>query len=432
MKATEPTTDHSTERWKPETVAERAQVMAQLERLLAHPSFQNSKRYPRLLRYVVEQALAGNEERLKERCLGVEVFERAPDYDTNQDPVVRLSAGEVRKRLALYYQQPEHREEMVIGLHAGSYVPCFQPLLAPIFDARAPVEVGAAVEVDEDAVEDAASGIRLHKALAWGAVGLAFALALAFCWSIVEDPARIFWEPLLHSPSRVTLCAGAPKPYMIAHILSSTLKPGSAQGHALAQLQQETASSVGQMMAGSGQLSLAHVSALIHVGAMLEKHEKPFRVQLDSEATFPELREGPVVLIGAGDNAWTMRLTAPLRYGFVYDDAGKSWTIVDHKNPTAHNWTISMEQPYSSLTRDYAMVARYHDTMIDQPVVIVAGLSSQGTAAASEFLARPEALRELERSVGHDAAKANFQAILETQVIDGHAGPSHVIAVEVW
>jgi len=41
-------------------------------------------------------------------------------------------------------------------------------------------------------------------------------------------------------------------------------------------------------------------------------------------------------------------------------------------------------------------------------------------------------LRELEHRIGHDAAKANFQAIIETQVIDGHAGPSRVIAFEVW
>jgi len=52
----------------------------------------------------VEQTLAGNEDNLKERTLGVEVFHRTPDYDTNLDPVVRLCAGEVRKRIAQYYQ----------------------------------------------------------------------------------------------------------------------------------------------------------------------------------------------------------------------------------------------------------------------------------------------------------------------------------------
>jgi len=43
--------------WFPETAAERAAVHRQLERILASPLFKNSKRYPNLLRYVVERSL---------------------------------------------------------------------------------------------------------------------------------------------------------------------------------------------------------------------------------------------------------------------------------------------------------------------------------------------------------------------------------------
>jgi hypothetical protein len=409
----------------PQTDAERAQVMEQLEHLVAHVSFLNSKRYPKLLRFVVEQSLAGNDDRLKERWLGMEVFERAPDYDTNQDPVVRLSAGEVRKRLALYYQQPEHRDELVIGLHPGSYVPYFQPASA----SDAPAEA-AASDVD-DAVEDAVNGVRIHKGLLWGAVGLAFAVALTLCWRIVEDPARIFWEPLVSSPNRVTLCAGAPNSFLAAHGIASAPGDGTLQMRLAngANAQQNT---VGEMMSRAGKVSLAHVSALIHIGALLETHHKAFRVQLDLEAAFPGLREGPVVLIGAGDNVWTMRLTAPLRYGFAYNEQERTYWIADRKNPAEHNWSIAMDQPYSSLSKDYAVIARYHDATIDQPVVIVAGLSSEGTEAASEFLERSESLRTLLHDAPRAAEKVNLEAVIETQIIDGHAGPSHVVAIEYW
>src|SRR6266571_3473919 len=69
-----------------ETEAWRTIIQAQLERILANPLFKNSKRYPNLLRYVVESALEGHASELKERTLGVAVFEREPDYDTNLDP----------------------------------------------------------------------------------------------------------------------------------------------------------------------------------------------------------------------------------------------------------------------------------------------------------------------------------------------------------
>src|SRR5215472_9800413 len=115
-------------------------IREQLERLLAHPLFANSKRYPALLAYAVEQALLGNASELKERSIGVEVFGRSPTYDANADPVVRITAGEVRKRLTQYYYDPMHRGELVIELPIGSYVPSFrgpersaiEPELAPV------------------------------------------------------------------------------------------------------------------------------------------------------------------------------------------------------------------------------------------------------------------------------------------------------------
>src|SRR5215470_1199681 len=88
------------------TVPDPAAVREQLERLLVHPLFANSKRYPALLAYTVEQTLLGNASDLKERSIAVEVFGRAPTYDANADPVVRITAGEVRKRLTQYYYEP--------------------------------------------------------------------------------------------------------------------------------------------------------------------------------------------------------------------------------------------------------------------------------------------------------------------------------------
>jgi len=59
-------------------------IREQLDRLLLHQTFRNSKRYPALLRYVVEHTLKGNVEQLKERTLGIEVFGRELDYDNHR------------------------------------------------------------------------------------------------------------------------------------------------------------------------------------------------------------------------------------------------------------------------------------------------------------------------------------------------------------
>ncbi len=105
----------------------RSELLHQLERLVSSKHFRNSKRYPSFLRFVVEQTLAGKTESLKERTLGIDVFARPNDYDTNADPIVRVTAGEIRKRIAQYYQEPGHEDELRIDLPLGSYVPHFLP-----------------------------------------------------------------------------------------------------------------------------------------------------------------------------------------------------------------------------------------------------------------------------------------------------------------
>ncbi len=125
-KISEPVASHTVAAGVAETEVDRAAVQAQLERILANPLFRNSKRYPNLLRYVVERTLDGHPGELKERTLGIEVFGREPDYDTNLDPVVRTTAAEIRKRLAQYYQEPNHETEPRIDLPLGSYAARFQ------------------------------------------------------------------------------------------------------------------------------------------------------------------------------------------------------------------------------------------------------------------------------------------------------------------
>src|SRR5271157_17188 len=145
--------------------AQQEAIRQQLERMLASPLFKYSKRYPNLLRYVVEHTLAGRTAELKERSLGVAVFGREPDYDTNVDPVVRATAGEIRKRIAQYYHEPGHATEVRIDLSPRSYI--------PEFEMPSPVQPPAAAPVQQ------ATPAAAHLAmLRWRALALAAAVGL--------------------------------------------------------------------------------------------------------------------------------------------------------------------------------------------------------------------------------------------------------------
>src|ERR1700683_4893278 len=106
--------------------SDAAAIRLQLERLLSSPLICHSKRCQSLLKYVVEAYLDGSMDRVKERIIGFEVFEREADYDTNQDSVVRTTAAEIRKRLAQYYLEPGHENEIRFELPPGAYLPEFR------------------------------------------------------------------------------------------------------------------------------------------------------------------------------------------------------------------------------------------------------------------------------------------------------------------
>src|ERR1700735_1615391 len=94
----------------------RSEVAAQRERLLENSHFSHSRRFPSFLRFIVQEELEGRGDQLKERTLGVEVFGRDASYDTTSDPIVRVTAAEIRKRIAQYYQEPGHANELRISL----------------------------------------------------------------------------------------------------------------------------------------------------------------------------------------------------------------------------------------------------------------------------------------------------------------------------
>src|SRR5271165_1544992 len=101
------------------------EVEAELQRILASPIFRKAPRHSRFLSFVVRKALDGSGDSVKEYLIGLEVFDREPDYDPGSDPVVRVEAGRLRSRLADYYRKVGRLDPIHIALPKGTYVPLF-------------------------------------------------------------------------------------------------------------------------------------------------------------------------------------------------------------------------------------------------------------------------------------------------------------------
>ena len=414
------------------SVSDPSLIREQLQKLLAHSLFANSKRYPALLAYTVEQTLLGNAAELKERSIGIEVFGRAPTYDANADPVVRITAGEVRKRLGLYYYDSAHAGELVIELPVGSYVPAFrvpdtvldsppEQSEQPSSDDAPPLNEPVAPASPQSAPRFRwlpISGLIVLGCLLGFITGTRFRPAAP-----PEPPSNVerFWEPFLSSPNTTTFCLGEPAKNIDINSVNSFEAPVEASSEP---------QKLYVRLHLSGNLALADVITLTRAAAALETAHKAFRVVPASEATFAQLREGPIVLIGAFDNIWTLRITQRLRYGF--ESKNGDALLVDRKSGSKTTWATAWDLPYQKLSKDYAIVARIHDSTTGQPVIIASGISEEGTEAAGEILYNPVYLNSLLAKAPANWEKMNMEAVIETQVIEGHSGPPNILAVETW
>ena len=368
-------------------------VREQLDRLLESPLFRNSKRYPALLRHVVEASLDGRAADLKERLLGVQVFGRPADYDTNVDPVVRTSAAEIRKRIAQYYLEAAHESELRIDLPLGSYVPEFHWPARPVPRAAEP---GPAVAVPA-AAASGASRLRVDPKYIVSAAILALVVVAALAWARPwSRPSALdrFWNPVLKTNVPVVLCAGIHE----------------------------------------GGIPWPDALTLARITGAIGERKHPYEIRREDLATFTELSQGPVVLIGAFNDSWTLLLNQQSRFGFDRD-ASANW-ISDRQNPSSRKWSVDSNKldaaGHHIYSEDYAIVSRILDPRTGNIVVTAAGLHGYATAAAGAFITRADYFSQFASGAPDGWEKKNIQIVLRTEVINGSSGPPRVVASYFW
>ena len=428
--------------WVPKTEEEKDQVRRQMERLLATAHFKNSRRYPALFRFIVEETLEGRGEFLKERLLGVRVFNRPPDYDTADDPIARVTIAEIRKRIAQYYHEEAHESEMRIELTSGRYEPEFYPRkakpAAPVEPLK-PVALQPLVpETRVAAPPEKPNKPRLSFLPYWvtATAVVLVGLVAALLWRF-DRPSALeqFWNPVLKPRLTITFClpdkdvpglqiAGA------AGILSYTApaKPKDAGPIAASP---DTGPTFFDYEKNAENVSFSDVLAAMRISNWIATRGGEQRFRLVKATTLDDLQEGPTILIGGLDNDWTLRALTHLRYQFRGTDQEQYW-ITDTKKPGSRTWDVDLKTQYPAVKRDFALIARVHNDSTRQVQVIVAGIGMSATASAGEFMVDPNRLEELRKRVGPGFKDHDFEAVLGTDVVNGIPGSANILAIEVW
>lgn len=440
---------------------EQAAIREQLDRLLKSPFFRHSKRFPDFLGFVVQRTLAREVEEIKERTLGIEIFGRDADYETSSDPIVRVAAAEVRKRLAQYYQETGHEDELRITLPVGSYIPQFhspdyvhdvnidsaedvlhetqQEQRDAASEEEEFVAVTCSVEPQIDAPclkltsdapvaqpeirpgpEKTRGRRHMVPVLALTCATVVFLLVGAvLAWQVLHRSAfNFFWRPVLTTGDPVLLCVADQLQESGMPVLDPTEPSHSVWFKNDSKKDAFTT------------VAIDDLNAIIQVAAVLQSNGKKHTVKGEGMTSLADLRSGPTIFIGAFDNAWTLRLTNSLRFHFANDPGMTHPRIVESAAQTQAHWGPVQMNSYSY--RDYAVVARFTDGDTGKLAVVIAGLGRCGTLAAGQFLTDSSSLVQLKSAAQAAGNKQNMEVVLSTQVIGGQPGSPKIEAVYFW
>jgi hypothetical protein len=409
----------------------KSAILQELDNILASPPFRNSSRSKQFLSYVVQHRLDGHEELLKERSIGADLFHRPADYATGDDPVVRVQAGEVRRRLEQYYHEFSKTSEVRIDLPVGTYVPEF---------LHAPVELPVQVSTQPLPLNEAN---RKWKLIAWTALAINMLLVGVLAGPSVlrkvvrPSPLQQFWAPVFSTSQPVLVCLPKPIFYRPAPSLYDNYAkahPGTFQTQ-VERFNQPIPLDPDQKILWKDMVTFpdfglvsGDVYAGFRISEALTRIGKPSQIRIGNESSFDELRGSPAVLIGGYSNRWTMEMTSDLRYVFEEQD-GVLW-IRDRSSPDK-KWLCRLGL-HGEVVVDFGVVTRLLDSKTGHSVVSVAGITAPGTDAAAQFVSAPEYLSELARTAPPGWEKKNMQVIVQTSVIDAGASPPHVVAAYFW
>ncbi len=387
---------------------EKDVVRREMERVLESPSFRQSKRCTSLLRHLVVSALNENFDGLRERNLGVELFNRAPDYGTTEDAVVRVAAAETRKRLAQYYDQFGQVEGIRIELPPGGYVPEFR------WEAPAPLQPKAL-------------SVPSRRWLLALPATLPLAAAAFWATTYFDSPAERFWRPILRESAPVTLCLG------LVDGISGPVPAPQFNQKALEACQDTEGcrkffSSVHVVARGSA--PTGDVIGVTHMAGYLGKLGKAFRVRGHSELTYADMKEADTVLIGYFSNHWTVQAQKANRFSLRHGPPSRH--VFDQLDPGNLSWTINGGWPLMNNDVDYAIVSRVTDPQTKRTQITAAGFTPFGTEAAASLLGNEKAFSEILEKLPAGWQSKNLQLVLRTRVTRMMPGPPELVGSHVW
>jgi hypothetical protein len=432
------------------------QIQEALAAVLLSATFRSSRQSQHLLQYLVDQTLTGHDEMLKERIVGANVFDRDIGYDTGSDPIVRVRAADLRKRLAQYYTGEGAGSPIKIEIHPGSYRPVFiadsqrqaaDKVAHSPSDAKAPQEsaahavdsavqphdtniVTATAENDQD-LQQAKDRIRWMRAALMGA-GLAIVLLAAGCiglWNHIQSTNRLlypwkyepsveaFWSGFLKSDQGTDIIVSDASFSLIQSLTKKQIALSDYQNRSYIDKFHDQSAEMASNLNQISDWNLGSPGEYKLVLRLMTLDPLRNTIHVYNARDFmPDLiNQHNVILIGSRiSNPWAGLFEGRMNFIFGYDSISE----IENRSPAAgeqktYAWIGSGSGSYG-----YSIVAYLPNPDHNGNVLLMEGGGPENTQAAGDFLLSEYQLSNFQKML-HVKTLPYFELLLKTSWVKG-------------
>ncbi|MBL8191415.1 MAG: hypothetical protein JNK38_25585 [Acidobacteria bacterium] len=422
-----------------------AEIQQAIDRVMASKHFAHAPMKQKFLRLICDFHLAGRGAELNEYLIGREVFDRDNSYNPATDPIVRVGAHGVREKLERYYQKEGANDEIRIEIPIGNYEPTFvrvgQPQNSPVENAESSFALSAPV-VSEQTIPEKPNlrrNYRLYVTVA--AVSLLFAALLYSNFSLRQqlnqrqESLEMFqpvWSSFLNSSDPTLMVLSNPpvfrflnsadpdpivkKSFPIVTPQSTTIFDELPSKSIIRIIPNPRLALTTDTYTGIGEAIGIH-----RITDLFRTADKSVRLKQSRTVSAEDLQDQNVIALGSvWVNNWSSSL--PAIEDFVYTDQVTVLNLNPRPGEEAE-YRADFDPQSGKLIQDYALITVAPNLSNRDVVMVVAGLHSEGTAAAAEFITGKQYLPQFNQRLAQTAAGGKtpkfFQALLKVGVENG-------------
>jgi hypothetical protein len=434
-------------------VPTHAEIRHAMDRLLGNKRFANAPMKRRFLQLICKAYLDGRADELNEYMIGCEVFGRNNSYNPALDPIVRVGAHELRKKLESYYKNEGKNDDIMLDVPVGSYIPVFSRRTRPTEMADPPKADLPESKADLPELTSLADSNKLRPAIyRIGAVFLILIVVILvyFNWELrqqikeakTEKAAEVYsgvWGGLFKEAGPALLVLSNPPVYRFGNPADPSTRPytdlTAEESKVMeAMLMRERLvirnwSPPRLMLSYDEHTSIGETIGLFHIASLFNKMGKNVKLKQSRTVNAEDLKNHDTILLGSGwVNEWLE--SVPVRKCFT---SGAGAVIINDNLPPGRKqkYDAKYDEETGRLIEDYAVITVKPGISDRKTVIVLAGMHSAGTQGAAEYITDEQYLADLNQRLLqlNDTFPRYFQVLLKVSVDNGT--PTNISVVKV-